>query len=61
MDPDNNCCSGTYIVRDILTASNQVEDVDSVLVIVNGDGSVAEVFASELMWEHYANETQEQP
>ena len=48
-DPDADCCSGEYRIQEILTRSGLIEDVDSVLVLCNDAGSVAEVFVREVI------------
>jgi hypothetical protein len=47
-DPDNALCSGVYRVQEIVTPTCRVDTEDSVLVVTDGDGHCAEVFASEL-------------
>ena len=48
-DPDNEECSGSYRIREILTESGFIEDMDSVLVVMNDAGSSAEVFVREIL------------
>ena len=47
-DPDNALGSGVYRVLEIVTPTGRVNTEDSVLVVTDGDGHCAEVFASEL-------------
>ena len=48
LDPDSGIPTGVYTIRDILTENKRIEDMNTVLIIENDAGSVAEVYLCEL-------------
>jgi hypothetical protein len=49
IDPDNDCCTGTYFIKEIATDSGRVEDMDSALILSSPSGDIFEVYAVELV------------
>jgi hypothetical protein len=47
-DPDAGISSGAYTIIDIQSDSGTVEEWDTLIVLKNEAGSIAEVYASEL-------------
>lgn len=47
-DPDDNNCTGVYFIQDVSTNTGRIEDFDSIVIIRNDAGIIAEVLASEL-------------
>lgn len=47
-DPDDGTCSGIFFVTEIVTENGRLANMEDVLIIRNDQGSVVEVYASEL-------------
>ncbi len=49
-DPDNEECSGTRRIIEIVTESGLIENLESVVVLADNEGSCIEAYVDELLY-----------